>query len=65
MASAVMFEGAVATERPPFAVKDLSLAEWGRNEIRLAEKEMPGLMSLRSSVRRSRSRAHASWARCT
>ena len=48
MASAVMFEGAVATERPPFAVKDLSLAEWGRKEIRLAEKEMPGLMSLRA-----------------
>eukprot|EP01120_Amphizonella_sp_Union-15-10_P002331 TRINITY_DN124_c0_g1_i2.p1 TRINITY_DN124_c0_g1~~TRINITY_DN124_c0_g1_i2.p1 ORF type:complete len:446 (+),score=98.27 TRINITY_DN124_c0_g1_i2:70-1407(+) len=28
-------------------VKDLSLAEWGRKEITLAEKEMPGLMSLR------------------
>jgi adenosylhomocysteinase len=34
-------------ERAPFAVKDLSLAEWGRKEIRLAEQEMPGLMSLR------------------
>jgi adenosylhomocysteinase len=33
--------------RAPFAVKDLSLAEWGRKEIRLAEQEMPGLMSLR------------------
>ncbi|MQA61584.1 MAG: adenosylhomocysteinase [Actinophytocola sp.] len=30
-----------------FAVADLSLAEFGRNEIRLAEHEMPGLMSLR------------------
>lgn len=28
-------------------VKDLSLAEWGRKEIRLAEAEMPGLMALR------------------
>jgi len=28
-------------------VKDLSLAEWGRKEIRLAEAEMPGLMSIR------------------
>src|SRR5688572_27890484 len=28
-------------------VKDMSLAEWGRKEIRLAEAEMPGLMSLR------------------
>ena len=26
-----------------FKVKDLSLAEWGRKEIRLAEAEMPGL----------------------
>ena len=26
----------------PYKVKDLSLAEWGRNEIRLAEAEMPG-----------------------
>ncbi len=33
--------------RPPFKVKDLSLAEWGRKEIRLAEQEMPGLMAAR------------------
>ena len=32
----------------PFKVKDMSLAEWGRKEIRLAEAEMPGLMSLRT-----------------
>ena len=30
-----------------YKVKDISLAEWGRKEIRLAETEMPGLMSLR------------------
>ncbi len=30
-----------------FKVKDLSLADWGRKEIELAEKEMPGLMALR------------------
>src|SRR5262247_1042092 len=30
-----------------FKVKDLALAEWGRKEIRLAEHEMPGLMTLR------------------
>ena len=34
-------------DRPPFKVKDLSLAEWGRKEIRLAEQEMPGLMAAR------------------
>lgn len=31
----------------PYKVKDLSLAEWGRKEIELAEAEMPGLMALR------------------
>ena len=32
----------------PYKVKDISLAEWGRKEIELAEAEMPGLMSLRA-----------------
>ncbi|MDQ6611567.1 MAG: adenosylhomocysteinase [Gemmatimonadota bacterium] len=36
-----------ATERPNFKVADISLAEWGRKEMRLAEIEMPGLMALR------------------
>ena len=35
------------TETAKFKVKDLQLAEWGRKEIKLAEAEMPGLMSLR------------------
>ena len=30
-----------------YKVKDINLADWGRKEINLAEKEMPGLMSLR------------------
>src|SRR3954447_21291156 len=37
-----------AADRPAFKVRDLSLATWGRNEIRLAEQEMPGLMALRA-----------------
>ena len=36
-----------STQYVPFKVKDISLAEWGRKEIRLAEAEMPGLMALR------------------
>jgi adenosylhomocysteinase len=32
----------------PYKVKDISLAAWGRKEIRLAEAEMPGLMSIRN-----------------
>src|SRR5919112_2071197 len=33
--------------RVKYKVKDISLAEWGRKEIRLAEAEMPGLMAIR------------------
>jgi adenosylhomocysteinase len=42
------FDAARAAGREPFKVKDLSLAEFGRKEIRLAEQEMPGLMALRT-----------------
>jgi adenosylhomocysteinase len=38
----------VAADRLPFKVKDMSLAAFGRQEIRLAENEMPGLMALRA-----------------
>ncbi|WP_340067123.1 adenosylhomocysteinase [Ascidiimonas aurantiaca] len=35
----------------PYKVKDMSLAEWGRKEIELAEAEMPGLMALREEYK--------------
>ncbi|RLD26690.1 MAG: adenosylhomocysteinase [Bacteroidetes bacterium] len=35
----------------PYKVKDISLADWGRKEIELAEAEMPGLMSLRDEYK--------------
>jgi len=37
----------VETNYVPYKVKDITLAEWGRKEIGLAEAEMPGLMALR------------------
>jgi len=37
-----------------YKVKDISLANWGRKEISLAEKEMPGLMALRSRFGKSK-----------
>src|SRR5256885_7880919 len=41
--------GARANEVPgKYKVLDISLAEWGRKEIRIAEKEMPGLMAVRA-----------------
>src|ERR1043165_6146481 len=42
------FAAAQAAGREPFKVKDLSLAEFGRKEIRLAEQEMPGLLTRRT-----------------
>src|SRR5437899_2495043 len=41
------FDASRKAGREPFKVKDLSLAEFGRKEIRLAEQEMPGLMAVR------------------
>jgi len=41
----------VEIKKLPYKVKDISLAEWGRKEIELAEAEMPGLMSLRDQYR--------------
>tara|TARA_Y100001954_G_scaffold6028_1_gene6432 strand:+ start:23 stop:1339 length:1317 start_codon:yes stop_codon:yes gene_type:complete len=38
----------------PFKVKDISHAKWGREEIKLAEAEMPGLMALRSEYRKEK-----------
>ena len=42
---------AMSKGRAPYKVADISLAEWGRNEIRLAEFEMPGLMALRAEYK--------------
>ncbi|MBU3760098.1 MAG: adenosylhomocysteinase, partial [Candidatus Omnitrophica bacterium] len=41
----------MAETKQDFKVADLSLAEWGRKEIDMAEKEMPGLMALRAQYR--------------
>jgi adenosylhomocysteinase len=41
------FAAAKAVGREPYKVADLALAEFGRKEMRLAEQEMPGLMSIR------------------
>lgn len=52
------------TERLPYKVKDINLAEWGRKEINLAEAEMPGLMSLRDEYGASKPLAGARIAGC-
>jgi adenosylhomocysteinase len=55
MGTASLTERSTATttgeNRPPFKVRDLSLAEFGRKEIRLAEQEMPGLMAIRAEYK--------------
>ena len=54
----------VGSAYPAFKVADMSLAEWGRKEIMLAEKEMPGLMALRSQYGASQPLAGARVAGC-
>ncbi len=48
-----MEEAKVVSKKPalPYKVKDISLAEWGRKEVKLAEDEMPGLMALREEYK--------------
>lgn len=48
----------------PYKVKDISLAEWGRKEIKMAEAEMPGLMSLRKEFGDSKPLSGARIAGC-
>ncbi len=42
------------SDKLPYKVADISLADWGRKEIKLAEAEMPGLMSLRKEFGESK-----------
>jgi adenosylhomocysteinase len=51
-------------EKLAYKVKDISLAEWGRKEITLAEAEMPGLMALRDEYGQSKPLAGARIAGC-
>jgi len=54
----------VATDRLPYKVKDIGLAEFGRKEIELAENEMPGLMALRAKYGESKPLSGARIAGC-
>ncbi|NDD35974.1 MAG: adenosylhomocysteinase, partial [Flavobacteriia bacterium] len=53
-----------STNYIPYKVKDMSLADWGRKEITLAEAEMPGLMALREEYGASKPLAGARIAGC-
>ena len=54
----------VETERLPYKVADISLADFGRREIKLAENEMPGLMALRTKYGAEKPLAGARIAGC-
>jgi adenosylhomocysteinase len=56
--------GELAYAPGQYCVRDLSLAEWGRREIHLAESEMPGLMALRERYRDAKPLAGARIAGC-
>lgn len=55
---------AVETKTLDYKVKDISLAQWGRKEIQLAEAEMPGLMSLRKEYGKTKPLKNARIAGC-
>ncbi len=50
----ILMPESMTSEKVPYKVKDISLAEWGRKEIRLAEAEMPGLMALREEYKKTK-----------
>lgn len=52
------------TEKLAYKVKEISLADWGRKEINLAEAEMPGLMALRAEYGQTKPLAGARIAGC-
>ena len=54
----------VETDRLPYKVKEISLAEFGRKEIQLAENEMPGLMALREKYGKTKPLTGARIAGC-
>ena len=54
----------VRNPEPDYKVADISLAEWGRKEIAMAEKEMPGLMALREEYRSKKPLSGARIAGC-
>lgn len=66
MATATLPKGPTQTtdKKLPYKVKDMSLAEWGRKEIDIAENEMPGLMALRKKYGATKPLAGARIAGC-
>ena len=59
-----MSSEAIALKKRDYKVADLSLANWGRKEIAIAETEMPGLMALRDEFAAGRPLAGARIAGC-
>ena len=59
-----MSSPAIEPAAPDYSVKDIGLAAWGRREIAIAEREMPGLMALRARHAKERPLAGARIAGC-
>src|SRR6266545_4604854 len=58
-------KNSLPNEKPgKYKVADMSLADWGRKEIRMAEKEMPGLMAVRQEFGKSKPLTGARIAGC-
>src|SRR3954468_17829755 len=44
----------ITKTQPDYKIRDIELADWGRKEISIAEKEMPGLMAIREKYAKSK-----------
>ena len=55
----------VPPPRLEYQVKDLSLADWGRKELDIAEQEMPGLMSIRKKYAPAKPSFSSTWCGAT
>ncbi len=49
----MVIANSIKTSVPNFVISDISLSDFGRKEIKIAETEMPGLMALRDKYRRN------------
>ena len=63
-ASDIIMKNKTDNKYTAYKVKDISLAEWGRKEIKLAEAEMPGLMALREKFKKDKPLKDARIAGC-
>ena len=57
----MVIANSVKTTTPNYVISDISLSDFGRKEIKIAETEMPGLMALRDNYQSEKPLVQNSW----